>query len=143
MLLCLPRNSLGTKQCILVCFTFSTCPTFVHNKSSRMASAHSLDPSSNVGTQQNTEQDSQHPLTSTEKSSSRDLLPTDRVLGNVEQDNQHRSTLIEKSAPSDQGIVAPNGGLLAWLQVAASFCIFFSTWYVHHLSSWTLSKTNM
>ena len=22
----------------------------------------------------------------------------------------------------------PNGGVLAWMQVAASFCIFFSTW---------------
>ena len=27
----------------------------------------------------------------------------------------------------------PNGGFMAWLQVAAAFCIFFNTWFVFHL----------
>lgn len=27
---------------------------------------------------------------------------------------------------------APNGGLIAWLQVVACFFIFFNTWFVQH-----------
>ncbi len=42
------------------------------------------------------------------------------ILEQVEQANPV-STLSE--AP-------PNGGLMAWLQVAGAFCIFFNTWYV-------------
>ncbi|KAK3372745.1 major facilitator superfamily transporter monocarboxylate [Podospora didyma] len=36
----------------------------------------------------------------------------------------------EKPAAPPQKLPAPNGGVLAWIQVAASFCIFFNTWGV-------------
>ena len=32
----------------------------------------------------------------------------------------------EKSTPAT--IEIPNGGFIAWLHVAAAFCIFFNTW---------------
>ena len=117
----------------IVCFTFTSCSGLAQDSSKSTASTSSPDPPPNVGTQSNMEQIYQHPLTSTDKSWSRNSLPTDRVPENVEQDNGRQYTLVEKSTPSDQANVPPNGGLLAWLQVAASFCIFFSTWYVRHL----------
>ncbi|MCJ1461194.1 hypothetical protein MMC28_011576 [Mycoblastus sanguinarius] len=44
----------------------------------------------------------------------------------MELEDQHPSTITEKLA--SQELPPLNGGLLAWMQVAASFCIFFSTW---------------
>ncbi len=40
---------------------------------------------------------------------------------------------VEKSSAPQ----IPNGGLVAWLQVVASFCMYFSTWLVFFLSSLT------
>ena len=66
------------------------------------------------------------------------------TLQEKEPEAQHPSTLAEQAsleAPpslsvklpppsSSVQLPPPNGGLLAWMQVAASFCIFFDTWYI-------------
>ncbi|KAF6237371.1 hypothetical protein HO173_004261 [Letharia columbiana] len=44
---------------------------------------------------------------------------------NGEQEAQRSSTLAEKLTSRE--VLPPNGGLSAWMQVATSFCIFFST----------------
>ena len=73
-----------------------------------MAFSASSDTSAHATIQQNEELEAQHPSTLTEKATSLEALP-----------------------PLSVELSPPNGGLIAWMQVAASFCIFFSTWYIN------------
>lgn len=93
-----------------------------------MASAASLDPTSVVDTQQTMKRASHDHQPFTERLSSEEQESCHRGLHDMEEEAEHPGTFVEKSAPQDQGKLPPNGGLFAWLQVAASFCIFFSTW---------------
>jgi hypothetical protein len=53
------------------------------------------------------------------------------VQGTTDNTLKHneKGDVISVHEASHGSVNPPNGGLVAWIQVAAAFCLFFNTWY--------------
>jgi hypothetical protein len=45
-------------------------------------------------------------------------------------DKQEETSEAEVPTHAHGDLPAPNGGFIAWIQVAGAFCLFFNTWLV-------------